>query len=58
MFRVDLETGSTSVIEMPTDIVFDDGMIAPDQINNATETDDRFLRKLTTRQSIPSKGYK
>ena len=59
MFRVDLESGSTSVIDMPTDIEFDDGPIAPDEINNATETDDHDLRTLSTRSvNIPAKGYK
>lgn len=56
MFRVDLESGLTSVINMPTGIIFDDGPIAPDEINNATETGHAEERQLTGR-SIPSKGY-
>ena len=57
MFKVDLESGETSVVTMPTDIVFDDGLVAPDEINNATGTGDREIRNLGKR-FIPAKGYK
>jgi len=61
MFRVDLESGTTSVIEMPTDIVFDDSPLTPNGFNNSAEIDHYqetiTTRKLSSRRFVPSKGY-
>ena len=60
MFTVDMATGATSVVEMPTDITFDDGAFVPGGYspNTTANNDYGYGKRDITRRFVPTNGYK
>ena len=57
MYRADLETHTTTTIELPDGIIFDDPPIAPDDVNQGALNGSFFGREIT-RRFVPATGYK
>ena len=57
MFTVDMATGATTVIEMPTDITFDDAPFIPGGYGSNTTASRQGKREIT-RRFVPTNGYK
>ena len=57
MFEVDMETQASHTVDMHPGVTFDEAMLAPDGINDPTNSGN-ISRRQTTANFVPSTGYR
>ena len=58
MYTVDMATGATTVVEMPTDITFDDAPFVPGGYGSNSTANNDYGKRDITRRFVPTNGYK